>query len=428
MNSPFAKKASLLNLWLWAVLVGVLSAAVVIGFRGLIQAVEWLATGHGGSLVETARALLPWRRALVSAVGGLLAGLVLHFGQRWAAHGPAGDRHVDYIDAVRSGEVLNDRTTLTRTASALVSVGTGASIGREGPMVQMAAWSSARLASLVPMPAEQRNALLVCGIAAGIGSTYHAPLAGVVFVLELALGFFAGSAVAPVLISSATASALVYWLVETKPLYSMPTVYLAPAGWGMAMAAGVVCGILGACMLGLLKYARSWFGLIRSLPVRLGLGGVLVGLVSAVIPEVWGNGYEVVSDVLQGSIPWTWVMLLFIAKVAATSLSGGSGAIGGVFTPTLFVGATGGYVMAHLAESVLPAGMAGDPRAIAVVGMAAVLSGTTHAPLMAIVMVLEMTGQFHLLLPVMLASGIAYAISSELGVPPMYGNPIEAHQ
>jgi len=414
---------------MWSVLAGVLSAAAVVGFRWLIQLVEWLATGQTGSLVEAARSLPPWHRALIVAAGGLLAGLVLHVGQRWAARGPAGSKHIDYIDAARSGSsVLNDRTTWVRSVSALISVGSGASIGREGPMVQVAAWFSARLAAVSPLPAEQRNALLVCGIAAGIGATYHAPLAGIVFVLELALGFFAGHAAAPILISTATSSALIYWLVEPTPLYVMPTVTLEPNSVGIAVFLGIVCGFLGWGMLVLLNRSRRVFARIPSLPLRLGLGGILVGILSAAIPEVWGNGFEVVSQVLQGDIGWGWVALIFVAKIAATALSNGSGAIGGVFTPTLFVGATGGYVIAHLTELFLPAGIAGDPRVMAIVGMAAVLSAVTHAPLMAIVMVLEMTSQFHLVVPVMLASGMAYAVSTQFGVMPIYGNPIEGHQ
>ena len=228
-RSRLAAAARTTQLWLWAAAAGAAAAGATIGFRWLIEQVEWLATGHTGGLVEVARSLAPWHRWVVGAAGGLLAGLVLHLGLRWAGRGPAGDLHVDYIDAARQGQVvLNDRTTLVRSASALLSVGTGASIGREGPMIQMAAWLASWIARLSPLPAEQRNAILVCGIAAGIGSTYHAPLAGVVFVLELALGFFARHTVAPVLIASATSSGLIYWLVAPSPLYAMPSVALLP--------------------------------------------------------------------------------------------------------------------------------------------------------------------------------------------------------
>ena len=414
------------RLWIWAAVAGATAAFATVGFRWLMQQVERLATGHEGGLVEAAMSLSPWRRALVCCAGGLIAGLILHWGSRWAARGQGGERHLDYIDAARAGRVdLNDRTTLTRTLSALVSVGTGASIGREGPMVQLAAWLTAWLARFVPIAPEQRGAIMVCGIAAGIGSAYHAPVAGVVFVLELALGFFARHTVAPVLIASATASSLIYWLVEPRPLYTMGSVQMPSTSLGIALFAGVFFGGLGWALLALLEWSKNRFARVTSLPARLGLGGLLVGLLSVWVPQVWGNGYSVVSDVLQGTQTWQWLAIVLVCKVAATALSSGSGAIGGVFTPSLFVGATAGSVLTQVASLYLPAAWVGDPRGLAVIGMAAVLSAVTHAPLMAIVMVLEMTNQFQLTVPVMLACGVAYAVSTQFGVKPLYGNPIE---
>jgi len=416
-----------LKIWLWAAVTGAGAAAVVIGFRWLMQEIEAIATGHRGGLVEAALSLSPWHRALVCTAGGLLAGLVLQLGASWAARGPRGPQNLDYIDAARKGRVdLNDRTTLTRTVSALVSVGTGASIGREGPMVQLAAWVSSWLARLVATAPQERNTLMVCGIAAGIGSAYHAPIAGLVFVLELALGFFARRTVAPVLIASATASALIYWLVDSKPLYELPIVAMAPTSLGIALLSGFVFGGIGWGLLALLEAVRGGFSRIRAPVLRLGLGGLLVGGLSALVPQVWGNGYSVVSQVLHGDQAWQWLAWVLMAKVVATALSSGSGAIGGVFTPSLFVGATAGSVLAQLASIWLPVAWVGDPRMLAVVGMAAVLAAVTHAPLMAIVMVLEMTNQFQLTVPVMLACGVAYAISTQFGARPLYGNPIES--
>lgn len=358
-----------------------------------------------------------------------MAGLVLQWGGEWAAQGKRGDRNLDYMEAARVGRVdLNDRTTFTRTLSALFSIGTGASIGREGPMVQLAAWVSSWLGRSIAIAPEQRSTIMVCGIASGIGSAYHAPIAGVVFVLELALGFFSRNTVAPVLIAAATASSLIFWLVEPKPLYVMSKIAAAPTGLGVALLSGLVFGGLGWVWLVLLDKTRVGFSRLKSAPIRLGVGGLLVGLISAAIPQVWGNGYSVVSQVLEGTQAWQWLSLILLAKVAATALSSGSGAIGGVFTPSLFVGATAGSVLAQIASTWMPVEWVGDPRSLAVLGMAAVLAAVTHAPLMAIVMVLEMTDQFQLTVPVMLACGVAHAISTQFGAKPIYGNPIEARR
>jgi CIC family chloride channel protein len=281
------------------------------------------------------------------------------------------------------------------------------------------------MARLVPIAPEQRSALMVCGIAAGIASAYHAPVAGVVFVLELALGFFARHTVAPVLIASGTASLLVAVLVDSKPLYIAAPVAMLPSSLVFTLLAGILFGGLGWGFLLLVEASRRMFLRVRSVPLRLGLGGVLVGGLSAFVPEVWGNGYSVVSAALAGTDAWQWLALVLVTKVVATSWSSGSGAIGGMFTPSLFVGAAAGGVLASIAALWLPIAWVGDPRALVVIGMAAVLAATTHAPLMAITMVLEMTDEFQLTVPVMLACAIAYAISTQFGARPLYGNPIE---
>ncbi|HZV93728.1 MAG TPA: chloride channel protein [Caldimonas sp.] len=428
-RSLLIRVARTAQLWVTAAVAGALAAGAALGFRWLTQQVEWAVTGHRGGLVAIARELPPWHRALVCAAGGLLAGIVLAAGRRWASRGPAGVVNLDYIDAARAGRVdLNDRTTLSRTASALVSVGTGASIGREGAMVQLGAWFASWLARLAPIPEERRPTIMVCGIAAGIGAAYHAPIAGLVFVLELALGFFARHRVAPTLIAAATSSGIIYWLADPRPLYAVPDLTFVRASLFGAVFSGLIFGGIGWALLQLLDQARRRFARIASLPLRLGAGGVLVGLLSAVVPEVWGNGYSAVAGVFADQFALQALALIFVTKVVATALSSGSGAIGGIFTPSLFVGATAGSLLAQIAGLWLPATIVGDPRVLAIIGMASVLTAVTHAPLMSIVMVLEMTQQFHLTAPIMLACGAAYAVSTRFGVRPLYGNPIEGHQ
>ena len=422
-----ASTAATLRLWLWAAAAGASAAGATMGFRWLTQQIEWLATRQSNGLVEAARALSPWQRPLVCAGGGLLAGLVIQYGARWVARGRQGDHYLDYIDAARQGRVdLNDRANLVRTVSAALSIGTGASIGREGPMVQLAAWASAWLSRIVPIAPEQRSAIMVCGIAAGIASAYHAPVAGVVFVLELALGFFARHTVAPVLIASGTASSLVYVMIDSKPLYATAPIAMLPSSLVFTLLAAIVFGGLGWGFLLLVERSRTLFARVQSAALRLALGGLLVGLLSVFVPEVWGNGYSVVSRALAGTQTWQWLALILLTKVIATSWSSGSGAIGGMFTPSLFVGAAAGGVLAQVAALWLPTAWVGDPRSLVVIGMAAVLTAATHAPLMAITMVLEMTNEFQLTVPVMLACAVSYAISTQFGTRPLYGNPIEA--
>ena len=421
--------AANLRLWLWASVAGALAAGATIVFRFAIQQVEWIATGSTQGLVDAARSLPAWQRPIVCTVGGLLAGLVLQRGARWAESGPKGNRHIDYIEAARTGRVdLNDRTNLTRTVSALLSIGTGSSIGREGPMLQLAAWATSWLARLVPLAAEQRNALLACGIAAGIACAYRAPVAGAVFVLELALGFFARETVVPVLIASGTASSLVYVLIDHRPLYAAAPMTMLPSSLAFTLLVGVMFGGLGWAFLQLVERSRMIFMRVRSMPLRLGLGGLLAGGLSVFVPEVWGNGYSEVSAALAGTHAWQWLALILVTKVLATSWSAGSGAIGGMFTPSIFVGAAAGGLLAQVASIWLPAAWVGDPRSLVVIGMAAVLTATTYAPLMAMTIVLEMTNEFQLTVPVLLCCAVAHATSTWFGVRPLFGNPIEGRR
>jgi len=415
--------------WVWAALAGMASAAVTMGFRLLIELLERiLTTPQPQGLVAVALTLSPVMRIFVGTIGGMFAGTLLWLGIMWAAKSPQGDRHLDYIDAARLGEAdLNDRTTLARSASSLVSVASGASVGREGPMVQLAAWVSVVLGRLLKLPPAERNALMVCGIASGIGAAYHAPVAGVVFVLELALGFLARHTVAPVLIAVAASSIVIRGLGLAEPIYVIPAVGLAPGHIGFAALTGLLCGGLGTGLLYGVEHSRMVFARISWLPLRLMMGGLLAGGLSALTPEVWGNGFSTVSRVLHGGALVQWVALVLMVKLLATLFSVGSGTVGGLFTPTLFIGATSGFLLGDMALSRLPAQWVGTPETVAIVGMAAALAAATQAPLMAIIMVLEMTGQFHLSVPIMLAVGVAYAVSTQLGTRPLYGNPIEGH-
>ncbi len=414
--------------WVWAALAGMASASVTMGFRLLIDLLERALTEHPHGLVTTALTLSPLMRILVGTVGGLFAGSLLWLGNRWAARTPLGDKHIDYIDAARLGEAdLNDRTTLARSASSLISVASGASVGREGTMVQLSAWASVVLGRLLKLSQAERNALMVCGIASGIGAAYQAPVAGVVFVLELALGFLSRHTVAPVLIAVAASGIFIRGLGLAEPIYVIPSAVLVPSHLGFAALTGLLCGGLGTILLYGVERSRMVFEHISWLALRLMMGGLLVGGLSALAPEVWGNGSSSVSRVLHGGVLIQWVVLVLVIKLLATLLSTGSGAVGGLFTPTLFIGATSGYLLGAMALIKLPAQWVGSPETVAVIGMASALAAATQAPLMAIIMVLEMTGQFQLSVPIMLAAGMAYAVSTRFGTRPLYGNPIEGH-
>ena len=408
---------------LWAGLIGFLGALTTVGFREAMHFVEFLLTGKTGSFVQVATELPPWRRAITPMIGGVLAGLVLQYGMSLAR---GRRRTTDYMEAVSVGDgFISIRASLIKSTSSLFSIGSGGSIGREGAMVQLSAMLGSTLCRILKFPTPQRRTMVACGAAAGIASAYNAPLAAAVFVAELVVGSIEFEVIAPIIVSSVIANATVHGLLGYAPVFEIPL--LPPSNeleLPFYLALGVIAGRLAPAYLWLLsRVGRTLQSTPLPLYARLGLGGLGVGLISVISPRVWGNGYSVVNSILLS--PWTVKALLavLILKVAATSLTVGSGAVGGVFTPTLFVGATLGSLVGTVVHEAAP-NVASSHVGFVVVGMGAFLSATTRAPLMAILMVFEMTRQYEVVLPLMLASITANYIAIPHGVS-MYADSLK---
>jgi len=263
--------------------------------------------------------------------------------------------------------------------------------------------------------------LVACGAAAGIAAAYNAPIASAFFVTEIVLGAIAMESLGPIMVAAVVSNITMRHLPGYHPTYEMPA--FAPiAGAEMFAFAvlGLVAGLVAPAFLGVLQRSRRLFqatGL--PLPLRLALGGLGVGAISVWVPQVWGNGYSVVNSLLHQ--PWVWhsVLLVLACKALATWLTCGSGAVGGIFTPTLFVGATVGYLFALGVQAVWP-GAGALPPAYVAVGMGATLAAAASAPLMAILMIFEMTLSYQLMLPLMLACVLAYAVARAVGGASMY--------
>lgn len=427
--SPYAR----LQLWLtshlersdmprllWqAALAGALGALAIVAFRSVLAACETLLYGHDDGLVAAAAGLSPLWRILIPTLGGLLAGLLIIPARRInTAAAP------DYMEAIslRDG-AISARLSLLRSASSLASIASGGSIGREGSMVQLASLSGFLLARWRKLPAPQRRLLVACGGAAGVAAAYNAPIAGALFVAEIVLRTISLESLGPLVTASVVSSIVAHGFFGSAPLYQMPEI-VAPASSGLGALAllGVVTGLGAPAFLALLDAARSAFSRLPDWPpLRLGLGGLGVGLISLHFPEAWGNGFSTVNAMLQGGWLWQTLLLVLVFKLLATLLTIGSGAIGGAFTPSLFVGAALGSLFGLLAQQL----GASTPLAVYVVtGMAAFLAATLHAPLTAIVIVIEMTGNLALLPPVMLASVLALALSRLLRARSIYGNSL----
>lgn len=414
------------TLLLWAAICGLLGALATVGFRESIHLMQWLLTGRDdGSLVEAAKHL-PWYwRVAFPTLGGLVAGGFLV----WAKHVPAGASS-DYMEAVTIGEGrLPVRQSLLRSLSSLMTISTGGSIGREGSMVQLAALASSLVGRAKHFDPARLRILVACGAAAGLTSAYNAPIAGAFFVTEIVIGSIAMGSFGPILVASVVANIAMRELPGYRPAYEMPAF---PPIFGIEviffLLLGVLCGALSPHFLRLLAASKRGFQTLDlPLPAKLALGGLGVGILSVWVPQVWGNGYSVVNGLLHA--PWAWetVLLVLVFKVIATALTTGSGAVGGVFTPTLFVGAAIGYLVGAAVHTLWP-GVTSAPFAYAIVGMGAFLAGASSAPLMAILMIFEMTLSYQVVLPLMLACVVAYFVARSISETSMYEVTIKRHR
>ncbi len=396
-----AKHGQLGGIVFWAALIGIGGAISGVAFRSSVRLVQWALTGHATGLVETA-ALLPWwARIAVPAVGGVCAGVLLWAGARVLRN----VRDVDYMEAVAVGNGrLSARAGLLQAASSFFSIGSGGSIGREGPMVQLAATLASKLGQWTQAPVPRQRLLVACGASAGIAAAYNAPIAGALFVAEVVLGSIAMESFGPLIVSSVVADALSRQLLGAGPVYQVPHIRFG-APWELALYAllGVLLGHLAPTFLALLERARAGFRALHWVaPATLGLGGLIVGVISVAVPEVWGNGFSVVNAMLNESLAIQVLGLVLVAKLVSTAASVGSGAVGGILTPTLFMGAALGSLFGGVLHRIDPHSSS-QMAAYAVVGMGGFLAATTHAPLTSILLIFEMTLDYGVVLPLMLA-------------------------
>jgi len=396
----------------WATLIGLVGALASVVFRESIRLFTKLFTGYvpmagqSEGLVDAASRLVWWHRALVPAVGGVLAGCVLHFvGRTFVSN-----RAVDYIEAVKVGDgKIGFRASILKSFASLLTISSGGSIGREGSMVQLAAMFGSRLGLLARAPTPRLRVMVACGVAAGIAAAYNAPISGALFASEIVLGSTSMESFGPLVIASVVSSSTIRRFLGYGSVFEVPHIVFA-SNWELTfyIFLGILLGHLAPPFLALLDFAKSQFVRLK-LPLywQLGLGGLLVGCISAGVPQVWGNGYSVVSHILLGQLVGIWLLVILLAKVLATSVTVGSGGVGGVLTPSLFVGAAIGGLIGGMLHGFMPH-VASVPTAYALIGMGGFLAATTQAPLTSIVMIFEMTLDYNIVLPLMLACVTAH--------------------
>jgi len=389
-----------------AIPVGLAASLVTLAFRGIIELINRLLFGSSNE-ISVAMHAWPWIFwPLLVGAGGVLAGFFLRYAVSIEQQQTV---KTDYLEVINARlDAVPTRTSLFRALSSIASIGSGASIGKEGPMVQLSALCGSVLGRWIPASLNLKNSDVVAmAAAAGLSSVYHAPLASAIFVAEIAFGISALQRLIPLVIASSVAVMTMWSLGFRNALYP-----LADASFQMdvsslvvTVAIGLIAGLAGWLLIKLIARSKALFSHIRSLPLRLGAGGLAVGVLALISTDILGNGYEVIVKIMAGDYLLPGLLLLLVLKTLATTLSVGSNAVGGLFTPSLLIGALLGVALATLGAALhLPLG---NVLLYAAIGMAAVLAAVSQAPLMAILMVLEMTLNSTLLFPVMIAAVLA---------------------
>ncbi len=405
-----------------AVLVGALAGFGAVLFRWFIFWVGDLAYYQTFSRVylpPSGHSLGPWAVA-IPAAGGLLVGLITRFfAPETKGHGVP-----EVMAAVATqGGRIRPRVALAKILASGICIGTGGSAGREGPIVQIGSSLGSALGQFLRLPPSELKVLVGCGAAGGIAATFNAPLAGVIFSVEVILLELRTRSFVPLVISSTIATMISRSFLGPKPAFSVPP-YSLRSPWELVLYLflGFGAAFVGLAETRLLYKLEDLFdGLKLPSPLKAGLGGLLLGGLALAVPQVLGTGYETVDRILAGELSPAWGIAGFflglsLAKILALAITLGSGGSGGVFAPSLFVGSAFGAAFGVAVNLLFP-GITAPYSAYALVGMAAVFSAASRATLSSIVILFEMTRNYEIILPLMfacvVADIVAWSISKE---------------
>jgi CIC family chloride channel protein len=404
-------------------IVGVLGGYGAIGFRKLIAAVSLVGWGtftrmQGQEMLTMAQSAPLWVKIFIPTAGGLIVGLIVYFFSKEAkGHGVP---EVMEAVALKDG-FIRIRVVFAKAFATAFCIGSGGSTGREGPIIQIGSAMGSVIGRIMKFSGARLRTLVACGAAAGMAATFNAPMGGILFALEIILSEFAAAQFIPIVVSSVIATALSRYYLGNFPAFKVPPydllhyselfLYLI-----LGILAGVVAYIFIRALYGIEDLFEHW-----KFPnfLKPAIGGAIIGCIGLFFPEIFGIGYETVGKVLHGEMLGTILIGLLFVKILATSVTLGSGGSGGVFAPSLFMGAVLGGLFGNVAQAFFPHAIA-SPGAYALVGMGAVVAGTTRAPIAAMLIIFEMTGNYLIILPLMFACTMGLVISTLLSRESIY--------
>lgn len=390
--------------------VGVVTGFVIVGFIYLIDLLEKLVMED---VPEHFHGLGPLPLILIPTFVGLLIGIISKLLVPQAKE--QGVPEVLKAIALKGGR-LPIIAVFARGITSILAIGSGFSVGREGPAVHLGSGIGSNIAKLFKLSELRTKNLAACGAAAGIAAVFNAPITGVMFALEVILRDFGARALSTVVVSAVASSIVSRIFLGASPAFMVP-VYKLWSSWEILiyMGLGLLSAFVALLFIASLDKTDTFFETKVRIPVwtKPALGGFLIGCIGVFFPEVFGMGFKVLENILHGSFPVHLLFILIFMKIIATVISLGSGSTGGTFAPTLFVGGALGGAIGRLFYGRMPFDVA-PPGAYALVGMASVFAGAFHAPVTAILLVFEMTGDYHMILPLMLAAVIAASVAQAI--------------
>lgn len=401
-----------------ALLIGLGGGLFAVAFRKLIGLGNQIAWQAGGYTIDYVRQLPFWWKIVAPSIGGLLCGVIIHYLAREAkGHGVP---EVMEAVALRGGRI-RPRVVVAKMFASAICIASGGSVGREGPIVQIGSAFGSTVGQWLRIDERRLRTLVGCGVAAGIAATFNAPVAGALFAVEIVLADFGILQFSPIVIASVAATVVGRHFLGDAPAFEVPPYSVESYYELFAYAVlGILAGLAALAFTRILYFTEDLFDKPRLWPpVKTLLGGALVGVIGLWFPEIFGVGYEAIGQALHGQMVWHLLLVLVVVKIIAVSITIGSGGSGGIFAPSLFIGAMVGGGLGTVIHSIWPESTA-DPGAYALVGMAAVVAGTTYAPITAIVIIFELTADYKIMLPLMISAIIATLLATKLQTGSIY--------
>jgi len=394
-----------------SIIIGVLAGYGNLVFRFLIEFFQKIIFGSSNEAMLYILEAQPFYKILLApAVGGLLVGLISLLFKSAKGHGVP-----DVLKAVILGKKVPPFVAIIKTISSSITIGTGGSAGREGPIIQIGAALGSGVGRLLKFTGNKLRTVLACGASGGLAATFNAPMGGAMFASEIIVGDFSLKTFSPIIVTSVIATVVSrHYLGDNITFSAPPYQFKEPIELIFYALMGIFCAFIGILFIKVFYKTEEFFDKL-TIPSYLkpALGGFILGLLALFSRRIMGVGYATIMDILNGNLLIPILFILIFLKIIATSLTLSSGGAGGLFVPSLFIGAASGGFFGSIVHSLYPLHTA-SPGAYALVAMSAMLASTMRAPITAILIIFEITHSYQIILPLMICTIISNVMSNFL--------------